>query len=73
MKVSVKSPLPGKILSIPVIEGDEVKKGQVLFVIESMKMHNDIVSEYNGTVMCILAKEDQAVSTHEDIMEIEKV
>lgn len=73
MKALVKSPLPGKILQISVVEGDEVKKGQTLFVLESMKMHNDIVSEYDGFVISILAKEDQAVSMHEDIMEIEKV
>ncbi len=73
MKVSIKSPLPGKILQISVLEGDEVKKGQTLFVLESMKMHNDIVSEYEGFIISILAKEGQAVSMHEDIMEIEKI
>lgn len=72
MKASVKSPLPGKILRISVSEGDEVKKGQTLFVLESMKMHNDIVSEYDGFIISILTKEDQAVSMHEDVMEIEK-
>ena len=72
MKTLIKSPLPWKILRIPVTEGEEVKKGQVLFVLESMKMHNDIVSEHDGFVISILAKEDQAVPMNADIIEIEK-
>ncbi|MDR0794720.1 MAG: biotin/lipoyl-binding protein [Tannerella sp.] len=46
----VKPPLPGVILDICVEEGMQVKKGQILYVLEAMKMENHIESDYNGIV-----------------------
>jgi len=45
-----KSPLPGSIIDVCVKEGDEVKAGQVLLVLESMKMENNIQAERDGKV-----------------------
>lgn len=47
---SVKSPLPGIIVDIKVNVGDEVKKGQVVAILEAMKMENNIASPIDGKV-----------------------
>ncbi len=58
----VKSPLPGVILSIDVKEGQAVKRGQKLAVLEAMKMENEILSEFDGTVAAIhVAKGDSVL------------
>ena len=46
----LKSPLPGTILDIHVTKGDTIKKGQVLLVLEAMKMENSIEAEYDGII-----------------------
>lgn len=46
----ITSPLPGTIISILVKEGDAVKYGQKIAVLEAMKMENEILSDRNGTV-----------------------
>ena len=46
----VKSPLPGLVLGVKVKEGQNVKEGQVVAVIEAMKMENDIEAERSGIV-----------------------
>lgn len=50
---AVKSPLPGIILDLKVKEGDTVKEGQVVAVIEAMKMENDIEAERGGKVKSV--------------------
>ena len=59
--VTVKSPLPGIIISIEVKEGQAVKRGQKVAVIEAMKMENDILAESDGTVTAILARKGDSV------------
>jgi len=58
---AVKSPLPGILLDIPVREGDHVKVGQKLAVIEAMKMENDLISEKEGVVKMIKATKGDSV------------
>lgn len=55
-KVKVTSPMPGTVLSMNVKSGDAVKKGQVLCVLEAMKMENEITSPDDGTVSFAIAK-----------------
>lgn len=55
-KAGIKSPLPGVILEIKVKEGDMVKRGQTLLILEAMKMENDIVAPCDGTVASVAAK-----------------
>ena len=50
---SVKSPLPGIINDIKVTVGDKVKSGQVLLILEAMKMENEITAEQDGVVSAI--------------------
>lgn len=46
----LKSPMPGLVVTIPVKDGDQVVKGQVLLVLESMKMQNELKSPRDGVV-----------------------
>lgn len=59
---SVCAPLSGRVVSVNVSVGDKVKEGQVVAVLETMKMENEILSEYEGRVLEICAEEGEAVS-----------
>lgn len=48
--VKVNSPMPGKIIAVKASAGDTVKKGQPIFILEAMKMENDVVAPEDGTV-----------------------
>jgi biotin carboxyl carrier protein len=58
---SVKSPLPGTILSIKVKIGETVKEGQTLAVLEAMKMENEIQAEHDGVVSEIHVEKGDSV------------
>ena len=51
--VKVNAPMPGKILGVKVAAGQAVKKGDVLVVLEAMKMENEIVAPQDGTVASV--------------------
>ena len=53
---TVKSPMPGNILAVNVNNGDSVKKGQVLLILEAMKMENEIMAPCDGVVSGLVAK-----------------
>ena len=57
----IKAPLPGTITELKVNVGDTVKKGDILLVLEAMKMQNNIESEYDGTVTAITVKQGETV------------
>lgn len=67
---TVTAPIPGKIILITVKVGDTVAAGQVLAVIEAMKMENNITCPINGTVKEILVAKDADVGTGDLIMVI---
>ncbi len=50
---TVKAPMPGTILKVNVSNGQAVKKGDVLFVLEAMKMENEIMAPCDGTVSAV--------------------
>lgn len=58
---TINSPLPGVIIEISVKEGQAVKKGQKVAVIEAMKMENEILAEFDGTVTAIHAAKGDSV------------
>ncbi|MFA5327609.1 MAG: biotin/lipoyl-containing protein [Prolixibacteraceae bacterium] len=58
---SIKSPLPGVILEMFVREGDEVKMGQKLLMLEAMKMENNIEADKAGKVVSILKHKGDSV------------
>ena len=55
--------MPGKILGVKANAGDAVKKGQVIVVLEAMKMENDIVAPQDGTVASINVTVGQSVES----------
>lgn len=67
---AVCSPLPGVVISIDVKEGQAVKKGQKLAVLEAMKMENDIQSDRDGTVTAILVHAGDSVLEGAEILKI---
>lgn len=60
---TVVSPLPGTVLDVKVNVGDTVKLGQVVVVLEAMKMETEVVAGCDGTVESILIKKGDAVDT----------
>lgn len=67
----IKPPMPGKIVSVAVKEGDEVKGGQLLLVLEAMKMQNEIVAPGPGVVKKIHAAPGQNVEAKDVLIELE--
>ena len=61
--IKVEAPMSGKILAVKAAAGQAVKKGDVLMVLEAMKMENDIVAPETGTVASINASVGQAVES----------
>ena len=61
----VLAPMPGNILGVNVTAGQAVKKGDVMFILEAMKMENEIVAPEDGTVKQILAQKGATVDTDE--------
>ena len=66
----VKAPMPGTIMKINVAAGAAVKKGDVICVLEAMKMENDIVSPVDGTVASINVTKGASVNTDEVVATI---
>lgn len=60
---AVKSPMPGNILKINVAQGQSVKEGDTLIVLEAMKMENDVVAPRDGTVAQIVVTNGAVVET----------
>ncbi len=52
---TIAAPLPGKVVKIAVKQGDAVKTGDILVIIEAMKMENEIVAPHDGTVAQVVA------------------
>jgi biotin carboxyl carrier protein len=64
----VKAPIPGVIVSIPVKEGDTVKKGQTIIILEAMKMQSEIASPFDATIGKIFVKERSPVQEGDLLM-----
>ncbi|MCL2081397.1 MAG: biotin/lipoyl-binding protein [Oscillospiraceae bacterium] len=60
---AISSPMPGTILKVNVAAGDAVKKGQVLLILEAMKMENEIVAPRDGTIAGIAVAKGSKVDT----------
>ena len=61
--IAVKAPMPGTLIKVNVKVGDSVKKGDVLCVLEAMKMENDIMSPVDGVVATVDGAQGASVAT----------
>jgi len=69
-KVSVRAPMPGKLLDVLVREGAIVLRGEPLVILEAMKMQNEIQSPVNGTIIKVHAKANTNVIKDDALVEI---
>lgn len=67
---TVPSPMPGVIVDVRAQEGQKVEAGDVLVVLEAMKMENDIVAPVAGTVSSVLVKKGDTVESNQTIITI---
>ena len=70
-KSGIKSPLPGVILDIKVKEGDTVKKGQLIAILEAMKMENNINADKDGVVSAVKVNKGDSALEGTDLIIIE--
>jgi biotin carboxyl carrier protein len=68
---SVSSPMPGRVVKIPVKEGQDVKKNQVLVIVEAMKMENPLRSSVAGKVKKVHYAEGDLVDAGMPIVEVD--
>ena len=68
---NIESPMTGNVIEVSVSVGDTVAIGDMLIVIESMKMENEIFSEVSGTITEIHVSEDDNVSEEDVLMSID--
>lgn len=68
---ALKAPLPGSIFKILKHEGDDVKKGETILIMEAMKMENNIQSEREGKIISLKVKEGDTVLQNDILAEIE--
>ena len=66
----VTAPMPGTILDVKVNNGDSVTKGQVIMVLEAMKMENDVVAPCDGTITSVLVKKSDTVNSGDTLATI---
>jgi biotin carboxyl carrier protein len=66
----LRAPMPGLVITIPIAEGEVVKKGQVLLVLESMKMQNELKSPRDGTVHRIKVKAGESVEQKQTLLSV---
>ena len=61
-EASVRAPMPGLVLRIPLEAGTQVERGQTVAILEAMKMENDLASPINGTIKEVKVKKGQTVN-----------
>jgi len=64
-------PMPGKVIKVLVNEGDEVKKGEGLLIVESMKMENELSAPTEGNIKKVHVAEGEQVSLDQPLIEID--
>jgi biotin carboxyl carrier protein len=66
----LRAPMPGLVVTIPVEEGQAVKRGQVLIILESMKMQNELKSPRDGTVGRVRVKAGETVEQKQTLLSV---
>ena len=70
---TVSANIPGKVVTVEVSVGDEVAEGQVILILEAMKMQNEIQAPVSGTVVSVQCEEGQAIEANIPLVVIEPV
>ena len=68
---TVSANIPGKIVTIEVNEGDVVEEGQVILILEAMKMQNEIQAPISGSVSSVTCEEGQSIEANVPLVVIE--
>lgn len=68
---TVSASIPGKVVTVEVKEGDIVQEGQVILILEAMKMQNEIQAPVDGTVINVACEEGQAIEANVPLVVIE--
>ena len=68
---TVSANIPGKVVTVEVKEGDVVREGQVILILEAMKMQNEIQAPVDGTVINVACEEGQAIEANVPLVVIE--
>jgi biotin carboxyl carrier protein len=66
----LKAPMPGLVITIPVEEGQQVEKGEVLLILESMKMQNELKSPRPGKVMRVRVAPGERVEQKQTLLSV---
>ncbi len=67
---AITAPMPGSVFQMKVKEGDTVQAGQVLLVMEAMKMENPVTAPYNGTVTKVFVREGDNIGEGDLLVEV---
>jgi biotin carboxyl carrier protein len=67
----LRAPMPGLVVKVPIKEGDEIKKGDVLVILESMKMQNELKSPRDGKVVRVQVGEGDSVEQRQPMVGLE--
>mgnify|MGYP005683371389 FL=1 len=70
---TVSANIPGKVVTVEVEEGQTVEEGQVVLILEAMKMQNEIQAPVSGTVVSVQCEEGQAIEANVPLVVIEPV
>lgn len=70
---SINSPVPGKVIEIQAKTGNEVKRGDLLLIVEAMKMYNKILAPFNGVIKEVNVTLGQAVNTNAPLVIIDMI
>lgn len=67
----LRAPMPGLVVAVPVTEGQEVKKGDVILILESMKMQNELKAPRDGTIGRIRVRPGESVEQKQTLLSVQ--
>jgi len=67
---AVKSPMPGTVTALKAVAGQAVKRGDVLLILEAMKMENEIVAPADGVIAAFRVQAGASVNTGDTLVEL---
>lgn len=69
-EIHIKAPMPGLVVAVPIKEGQEVERGQVLILLESMKMQNELRAPRSGAISRLLTQAGERVEQNQTLLSI---